>query len=87
MAETAAKAKAPRPRTRVVTELTLRDQTISTPRGALTVIMPGNAHGVTMVADLDARTIGIKVPKNGTTIVPFEAAKCFKYGMGRPAED
>lgn len=80
-------SEARKPRTRAVIELVLRDVVIPTPRGNLTTVLPGNACGTTMVADLDARTIGVKVPGRGTTIVPFEACKSWKYGMGVPKAD
>lgn len=48
-------------------------------------IVPAHAKlNIKMVADLDARTIGIKVPGRGTTHVPFESCKYWKYGMGNP---
>jgi hypothetical protein len=74
-------------RTRTVVELHLRDLTIQSPRGALTSICGENAKGIKMVADLDARTIGVKIPGKGTAIIPFESTKYFKYGMGRPKVD
>ena len=74
-------------RTRNVIELQLRDILIPTPRGNLTSIMQSNSEGITMTADLDARTIGIKVPKRGTTIVGFESCKSWKYGGGVPKAD
>ena len=72
-------------RTRIVTEVHLRDLQISTPSGAMSSIVPAHAKlKIKMVADLDARTIGIKVPGRGTTHVPFESCKYWKYGMGNP---
>ncbi len=87
----AIKSPADKARTRVVTELHLKDVIVKSRIGVHTSILPdtdaGPKHNIKMVADLDARTIGIKVPGNGTTIIPFESAKSFKYGMGRPAVD
>jgi hypothetical protein len=80
-------APRPKPRTRNVIELQLRDIIIPTSRGNLSSIMPTNANGIQMTADLDARTIGIKVPGRGTSIVPFESCKSFKYGAGVPKAD
>ena len=77
-------AHKPKPRIRRVSEVAFRDITISTSRGPLTVIMPENSKGIETTADLDARTISVKVPGRGTTVVPFEGCKFWKYGMGVP---